>query len=216
MLTVHHLPVSQSERIVWLCEELGLAYEVKRYERDPVTHLSEDYRSIYPFGSAPVITDGDMTLGETGAIIEYLVRRYGGGRLIKAPGEVGWEDHLYWWHFGNATFMPALNLELTARWLWNGQDDPTLTALRAHWAERPLKCYRMIDRHLGENPYFAGTDFTTADIMMVFPLTTMRHWDPRDISDYPNVLAYLRRIGERPAYRQAMEKAEPGFAPLLD
>jgi glutathione S-transferase len=242
MLTVHHLGVSQSERIVWLCEELEIAYELVRYERDPVTLLSPHYRALYPFGTAPVITDGDRVLGESGAIVDYLIARYGAGRLGRTPERPDYVDYLYWFHFANGTLMPALNLDLITRAIGIEREAETfaawrdwwasrpfrgeskseeqlanmLAALRTAWRERPINAYRMIEHHLGSHRYFAGPEFTAADIMMVFPLTTMRFFDPCDFSSYPNLRNYLQRIGARAAYQRAMARAEPDLRPLLN
>ena len=113
MLVVHHLGVSQSDRIVWLCEELGVPYELVRYERDPRTRLAPaSYRALTPFGTAPVITDGDLVLGESGAIVEYVIETYGEGRLKIRPGDPSWADYVFWFHFANGSLMPAAVLEL--------------------------------------------------------------------------------------------------------
>src|ERR1044072_630618 len=112
MLTVHHLGISQSERIVWLCEEPGIPYEMIRYERDPQTRLAPaNYKALHPFGTAPVITDGDLVLGESGAIIDYIVAKYGAGRLSVAPTEPNFPEYLYWYHFANGSLMPAAMLD---------------------------------------------------------------------------------------------------------
>src|ERR1700750_1631823 len=109
MLTVHHLGISQSERLVWLCEELGLDYELKRYDRRADNRLAPDeYKALHPMGIAPVITDGDLVLGESGAICEYIVARYGDGRLTPASDDPDFADHLFWFHWSNATFMATL------------------------------------------------------------------------------------------------------------
>jgi glutathione S-transferase len=242
MLIVHHLAASQSERIVWLCEELGIAYQLAHYDRDPVTLLSSNYRKIYPFGTAPVITDGDLALGESGAIVEYLIAKYGGGKLSVSSETEEYVDYIYWLHFANSTLMPAINLDMIVRWLGVDRDEEILhawrrafqgrqlpgfevtdtriaeriAALRGAWRERPIKAYRMMEIHLESNSYFAGNQFTAADVMMVFPLTTMRLFDPRDLSAYPNILRYLQQIGRREAYRRAMAKAEPDMLPVLD
>ena len=108
MLVVHHLGISQSERIVWLCEELEIPYQLVHYERDPVTRLAPaSYRALHPFGTAPVITDGDLVLGESGAIMEYVIAKHGGGRLAVAPDKANYSDYLYWFHFANGTLQPA-------------------------------------------------------------------------------------------------------------
>jgi glutathione S-transferase len=213
MLTVHHLGVSQSERIVWLCEELDVPYDLVRYERDPVTRLAPpEYKALHPFGTAPVITDGDLVLGESGAIIEYICRRHGDGRLLLDPNDPGYADYLYWFHFANASMMPASMVDLILNMVGSGEETDVTKALRAR-GERAMD---MVERRLGEAEYFAGSAFTAADVMMVFPLTTMRAFVPRDLSPYPNVRAYLHRIGQRSAYAQAMRKGDPEMAPMLE
>ena len=138
MLTVHHLGISQSERIVWLCEEIDLPYRLLRYERDPVTRMAPpEYRALHPFGTAPVITDGDLVLAESGAIIEYLLARYGRGRLTVAPERPGFADYLFWFHFANGSLMPSMMVDIIAM-LAGGADQATLRALRSR--ARPRLC----------------------------------------------------------------------------
>ncbi|MGI4861548.1 MAG: glutathione S-transferase, partial [Janthinobacterium lividum] len=109
MLTIHHLGISQSERIIWLCEELELPYELKRYARDPVTILAPpELKALHPLGTAPIITDGPLVLAESGAIIEYILAKHGDGRLAPAPGAPEFADYLYWFHFANGTLQPAM------------------------------------------------------------------------------------------------------------
>lgn len=208
MLTVHHLGVSQSDRIVWLCEELAIPYELVRYERDPTTRLAPaEYKALHPSGTAPVITDDDLLLGESGAIIEYIIGRYGDGRLIVGPEQPNFADYLFWFHFANGSMMPSTMIELIASMLGAGEDNAILQSLR----QRGDRAFAMVDQRLATVPYFAGADFTAADIIMLFPMTTMRMFAPRDLTPYPNIRAYLQRIGERPAYRRAAAKADPGL-----
>ncbi len=212
MLTVHHLGISQSDRIVWLCEELQIPYEMKKYDRDPVTRLAPaEYKAIHPFGTAPVITDGDLVLGESGAIIEYIIAKYGNGRLKLAPDHPNYPDFLFWFHFANASMMPSGMVGIILQMLGAPETDMT-KALRG----RGDKAFAMVEDRLGKARYFAGSEFTAADIIMLFPLTTMRLFVPRDISGMPNLLAYLKRIGERPAYRRAAKKGDPDLPPKLD
>ena len=104
MITVHHLGISQSERVVWLCEELGIPYALKRYDRDPTTRMAPaEYKALHPMGVAPVITDDDVVLAESGAILEYLMARYGGGRLSVRSDQANFPDYLFWFHFANGT-----------------------------------------------------------------------------------------------------------------
>lgn len=211
-LVVHHLGVSQSERIVWLCEELGLAYDLRIHERDPVTRLApEAYKALHPMGMAPVISDGGRVIGESGAIVDYIVGRYGEGRLTLTPDHPDFADYLYWLHFANGSFVATEMLSLVAHALGVAQDHPG----RAFMNARSARIFDLVEQRLGEAPYFAGETFTAADIMMVFPLTTMRMFIPRDLAAFPNIRAYLQRIGSRPAYRRAMEKGDPDMPPLL-
>jgi len=212
MLTVHHLGRSQSERIVWLCEELGLPYELRRYDRRADNRMAPpDYQALHPMGTAPVLTDGDLVLGESGAICDYLIQTRGAGRLAVAPGAPGFADYLYWYHFANGTLQPLV-LRL---WMIERADASGESALLRSTQARFAHVLGLLERRLGEAPFLAGADLTAADIMTVFTLTTMRRFKPFDLSAYPSVLAYLQRIGARPAYRRAMEKADPGSAPVL-
>lgn len=211
MLTVHHLGISQSDRIVWLCEELGIAYTLRHYERDPVSRMAPPaYRALHAFGTAPVITDGDLVLGESGAIIEYLISRHGGGRLSVSPDAPNYADYLFWFHFANGSVMPSAMVDLIVSRI-GGEALESTRNLR----ERSDRAYAMIEERLGKVDYLAGSEFTAADIIMLFPLTTMRMFIQRDLTPYPNIRAYLQRIGARPAYQRAMKKADPDLPPQL-
>jgi glutathione S-transferase len=210
LLTVHHLGVSQSERIVWLCEELGLEYQLRLYKRRTDNRLAPDeYKALHPMGIAPVITDGDLVLGESGAICEYICARYGDGRLTPASNDPDFADHLFWFHWSNGTFMTTLMMQLVLA--SGGQANPA----SAFVEDRSRRAWKMIEARLGAAPFFGGRNLTTADIMMVYCLTTSRAFRGATIDSYPNLKAYLRRIGERPAYRRAMAKAEPDMEPML-
>ena len=212
MLTVHHLHTSQSERIVWLCEELGLDYRLKCYDRDPVTRLGQsDYKALFPMGTAPVIDDDDVRLGESGAIVEYLINRHGGGRLALAPTDPDYPRYLYWLHFANGTLQPVMGRAMILRRLEVPAADPVLVGTQ----KRLELTLQVIEDRLGEVPYLAGEAFSAADIMTVFSLTTMRAFQPLDLGPWPNIRAYLARIGERSAYRRAMQKGDPAMTPRL-
>ena len=200
-LTVHHLGRSQSERIVWLCEELGLDYALVRYERRADNKLAPPaYKALHPLGSAPVITDGPLVLAESAAVVDYVIATYGDGRLAVTRGQPGFADYLYWFHFANGTLQPAvMQVGATQR------IDPT----------RFERVLALVDQRLGESVYLAGPALTAADIMAVFSLTTMRVFKPYDLAPWPNLVAYLQRIGARPAYQRAMQKADPDLTPLL-
>ncbi|HET7542056.1 MAG TPA: glutathione S-transferase family protein [Polyangiaceae bacterium] len=211
-LTVHHLGRSQSERIVWLCEELELAYELRRYERRQDNRLAPpEYKALHPLGSAPVIQDGSLVLAESGAIVEYLLESYGDGRLVVRPGELGFGDYLYWFHFANGTLQPALmQVRILERVDPSEKNDLLLAA-----KQRFDRILSLLEQRLADAPYLAGPELTAADIMTVFTLTTMRLFRAFDLSPWPNILAYLQRIGARPAYRRAMQRADPDLTPLL-
>lgn len=212
MLTVHHLGISQSERIVWLCEELELDYTLKRYDRREDNRLAPDeYKALHPMGIAPVITDGDLVLGESGAICEYICARHGDGRLVPTPDDPDYADHLFWFHWSNGTFMTTLMMQLVQAQTLPA-DSPPLPFVQ----ERSDRGWAMVEARLGQAPYFGGRNLTIADIMMVYCLTTSRAFRGTSIDAYPNLKDYLRRIGERPAYQRAMAKAEPGMKPILE
>ncbi len=212
MLTVHHLGISQSERAVWLCEELSLDYEVKRYERRADNRLAPDeYKALHPMGIAPVITDGALVLGESGAICDYINAKYGAGRLAPAADDPDFAEHLFWFHWSNGTFMATLLMQLVLTLSGNADG-----ASFGFVGDRAIKGWAMIEARLGEAEFFGGRNLTTADIMMVYCLTTSRAFRATKLDKLPNTLAYLKRIGARPAYQRAMAKAEPGMMPMLD
>jgi glutathione S-transferase len=216
MLTVHHLAKSQSERIVWLCEELGIPYELKIYQRHPVTRLAQpDYKALHPIGAAPVITDGDVVLAESAAIIDYVVAKYGlkeaSGRLVLDADHPDFAQFLYWFHFANGTLQPALGRNMILGRLNLPDDSPMLLAMKG----RLKLVLDLVEARLGKADYFAGRAFTTADIMIVFSLTTMRLFLPFDLAPYPAILVYLQRIGGRDAYQRAMRKGDPDMIPVL-
>ncbi len=210
MLTVHHLRISQSERIVWLLEELGLEYDLKLYNRDSETRLAPaELKALHPMQIAPLIEDGDVLLGESGAIVEYIIGKYAPETsLVPGPDHADFADHLYWFHFANATFMTNGMMQIAVGAL-GGEMPPPL-------AKRVTNAWAQIEARLGEADYFGGAQLTTADIMMVFQLTTSRAFNNMTIDHLPNLQAYLKRIGARDAYQAAMAKAEPGFPPKLD
>ena len=212
MLTVHHLGKSQSERIVWLCEELGLPYELKVYDRDKVTRLAPpEYKALHPLGAAPVIDDNGLVLAESGAIVEYLTTRYGKGRLVLAPDHPDYGQFVYWLHFANGTLQPATGRNMILGRLNLPDDNAVLRAMKG----RLDLALGLVEARLGEADYLAGRDLTTADIMIVFTLTTMRLFLPFDLKPYPNIRAYLARVGQRDAYRRAMKKGDPDMTPML-
>ena len=212
MIRIHHLGHSQSERIVWLCEELDIPYELQRYTRDPETRLSPPaLKALHPLGAAPLIEDGDLLLAESAAIVEYIIVKHGGGRLKPGTDDADFASFLYWFHFANGNLQPAATRLLFMNRAALSADDPAQVAVQGRFD----RVIQLVENRLGSVPYLAGDAFTAADIMTVFSLTTMRLFMPVDLAPYPNILAYLRRIGERPAYQRAMAKGDPGFTPML-
>ncbi|MES2037660.1 MAG: glutathione S-transferase family protein [Pseudomonadota bacterium] len=212
MLKLHHLGHSQSERIVWLCEELGLTYELLHYARDPVTRLSPPaLKALHPLGAAPLLEDGELLLAESAAIVEYLITRHGGGRLRPGPQDSNYADFLYWFHFANGNLQPAMLRYMTV----NRAQLPADHALPASVKDRLGKLLALMEQRLVTVPYLAGREFSAADIMNVFSLSTMRLFQPVDLAPYPVIRAYLQGIGERPAYQLAMRKGDPNLTPLL-
>ncbi|GLQ48100.1 glutathione S-transferase [Dyella lipolytica] len=215
MITVHHLNNSRSQRVLWLLEELGLPYEIKRYQRDPKTMLAPpELRAVHPLGKSPVITDGELTLAESGAIIEYLADRYGAGRLIPAPGSTARLRCNYWLHYAEGSAMPPLLLKLVFR---------RVEAAPLPFFARPVAKgiagkvqQSFVDPQIGlhlsymegelaKADWFGGVDFSAADVAMSFPLeaaTARGGLDDR----YPRLQAFLQRIHARPAYQRALER----------
>ncbi|MES2494207.1 MAG: glutathione S-transferase family protein [Pseudomonadota bacterium] len=203
MLTIHHLGVSQSERIVWLCEELGLPYELKRYVRRADNSFAPDeYKALHPAQTAPIITDGALSLAESGAICDYIVTRYGGGRLVPAPDSPDFAHHLFWFHFSNGSFMAILLADL-ALTMAGVVERPQFVQ------DRKERAWALANAHLQQHPWFGGSDISSADIMMGFVLTTMLVFSGTTLERYPAIEAYVQRIKARPAYQRAMAAAEP-------
>jgi glutathione S-transferase len=212
MIKIHHLGHSQSERIVWLCEELGLPYALAHHTRDPVTILSPpELKALHPLGAAPLIEDGDLLLAESAAIVEYLIVKHGGGRLKPGPDDPDYAAFLYWFHFSNGNLQPAMGRLMMMSRVKLPADHPLQAAVQS----RLDRVMALVEARLGEAPYLGGRELTAADIMAVFSLTTMRLFQPLDLAPYPHIRAYLQRIGERPAYRRAMAKGDPDLTPML-
>lgn len=211
-MIVHHLRRSQSERVVWLCEELGLDYELKGYDRDSKTILAPaDYKALHPMQVAPVIQDDDVLLGESGAVVDYILGKYGKGRLQHGPSHPGYAEYLFWFHFSNGSLQPLMGRNMMFHRLAVPDDNPFKVAQIG----RLKRALEHMNERLATHDFLAG-DFTAADIMSVFSLTTMRIFAPLDLSPYAHIRTWLKRLGERPAYRRAMEKGDPGFAPMLE
>ena len=218
MITVHHLNNSRSQRVLWLLEELGLPYEIQKYERDAKTMLAPPaLLAVHPLGKSPVITDGELTVAESGAIVEYLVERYGDGRLappIGSPERLRWR---YWLHFAEGSAMPPLLLKLIftripespmpffVKPIARGISNKVLAAMVAPNLERQLD---FMEAELGKSEWFAGADFSAADIQMSFPLEAAAQRAGLD-TQRPALMAFLKRIHARPAYQRALQRGGP-------
>ena len=220
MITLHHLEHSRSQRVLWLLEELQLPYEIKRYTRDPQTMLAPpELKQVHPLGKSPVITDGDLTLAESAAILEYLVDRYGEGRLAPAAGTPEYLRYRYWMHYAEGSAMPPLLLRLVFDRVANGPMPffirPVARAI-AKGANQAfigpqLKLHLdYIENELSKTEWFAGANFSLADIQMSFPLEAAQSRAGLDASR-PNLTGFLQRIRERPAYQRAVEKGGPAL-----
>ena len=212
MLKIHHLGHSQSERIVWLCEELELPYELLHYTRDAVTRLSPpELKTLHPLGAAPLMEDGELLLAESAAIVEYIIVKHGGGRFKLGPDHPDYADFLYWFHFSNGNLQSGVLRFMSMNRAGLAANHPALMAVKG----RLDLLLALVEDRLGKVPYFAGQEFTAADIMSVFSFTTMRLFQPLNLAPYPNIRAYLQRIGARPAYQRAMAKGDPDLTPML-
>ena len=217
MITVHHLNNSRSQRVLWLLEELGVGYVVQRYERDPKTMLAPaSLRAVHPLGKAPVITENGVTIAESGAIIDYLIERHGGGRLIPPVGTPDRLRYTYWLHFAEGSAMPPLLLSLLFGRL-PGQSPlfvrPVTRAISKKvlqaYVEPQLKLQRdFMEGELTKSSWFAGEEFSAADIQMSFVVEASAARGGLDPSR-PKLMAWLERIHARPAYGRALEKGGP-------
>jgi glutathione S-transferase len=218
MILVHHLNNSRSQRVLWLLEELGLEYEVKRYERDPKTMLAPaSLKAIHPLGKSPVITDGGNTLAESGAIVEYLVDRYGQGRLKPPEGSPERLRYTYWMHYAEGSAMPPLLMGLVAARIRSAHAPffvrPIVRGVAAKLQDSfvgPQTKLHLdyMEGELRQHPWFAGEEFTAADIQMSFPLEAASGRAGLDASR-PKLWAFLERIHARPAYQRALQKGGP-------
>jgi len=219
VIVVHHLNNSRSQRVLWLLEELELAYEIKRYQRDAKTMLAPAaLREVHPLGKSPVLSEGDLTLAESGAIIEYLVERHGRGRLIPPAGTRDRLRYTYWLHFAEGSAMPPLVMKLVFDRIEKGPMPfllrPLLRPLARGIANRVKRGFiepnltRQLDymeAELGRSTWFAGGEFTAADIQMSFPVEAAAARGGLDASR-PKLMEYLGRIHAREAYRRALER----------
>lgn len=217
MIVVHHLETSRSQRILWALEELGTPYELKLYKRDPITKLADPaLKKIFPLGKSPIVVDGDKTLAESGAIIEYLVETYGDGKFIPKRDSPEFLQYRFWMHYAEGSAMPPLLMKLIF----------TMVKTKAPFLIRPIAKaiaagveksflnqqlathFGFVEDELGKHPWFAGEELTGADFQMSYAIEgSFARADPRD--HRPNTRAWLDKVQARPAYKRALEKGGP-------
>lgn len=218
MIVLHHLNNSRSQRVLWLLEELGVPYEVKRYERDPKTMLAPpELRAVHPLGKSPVISDGAVVVAESGAIMEYLADTYGQGRLLPPPGDPARRRHSYWLHYAEGSLMPPFLLSLIfakvrsapmpffAKPIAHGIADKVMSGFVTPQVNLHLD---FLEAELGKSAWFAGDDFSVADIQLSFPLEAAAARGGLDVRR-PRLMDFVQRIQARPAYRRALERGGP-------
>ncbi len=216
MLTLHHLNNSRSQRVLWLLEELGLPYEIVRYQRQLDMRAPAELRAIHPLGKSPVITDNGNTIAESGAIAEYLTETYGDGRLIPLPKTPERLRYTYWLHYAEGSAMSPLLLKLLftlmpkrapalLRPVVRKVANQALTALVNPMLKQHMAFW---ENELGKSEWFAGNEFTVADIQMSFPIEAAAARAGLD-QGHPRAMAFLERIQARPAYQRALEKGGP-------
>ena len=216
MLTVHHLNNSRSQRVIWLLEEVGAPYEVKHYQRDAKTMLAPpELRAVHPLGKSPVITDGGNTVAETGAIVEYILDRYGQGRLTPPAGTPEKLRFTFWMHFAEGSAMPPLVMTLVF-----GEMPKRMPALLRPIGRMIAKTAQqgylrptidaqldLMEAELNRSAYFAGPDLTAADIMMSFPVEAAA--SRASLGERHKLAAWLQSIHARPAYQRALQQGGP-------
>ncbi len=212
MITLHHLNNSRSQRILWLLEELETPYEIKFYERDKITILApKELKQIHALGKSPVITDGDVTVAESGAIIEYLVQTYGND-LYPQLGSSEHRDYTYWMHYAEGSLMPQMLIKLIFDKVKNSPMPFFVKPIARMIANKVLDSYAgpniktnltFIENHLSQQEWFCGDKLTGADIQMSFPLEAMIAREGGD--HFPNIAAFVRKFQARPAYQKALE-----------
>jgi glutathione S-transferase len=218
MIIVHHLNNSRSQRVLWLLEELGLEYEVKYYERDRKTMTAPaSLRAVHPLGKSPVISDGAQTIAESGAIIEYLVDQHGQGRLKPRPGSPEQLRYTYWLHYAEGSAMSPLLLALLFGRLPRAPMPFFIRPIVRRLSDNVLASYvqpqltahlDFMEGELSRSTWFAGEEFSGADIQMSFVAEAAAMRAGLD-AGRPKLWAYLERIHARPAYRRALEKGGP-------
>jgi len=200
MLTLHHLNDSRSQRILWLLEELGTLHEIKRYQRDAQTRLAPpELKAVHPLGKSPIIVDGDIRIAESGAIVDYIIRRYGKGAMMPAPDSAEYEAYNEWLHYSEGSAMLPLMLNL-----YVGRLKEAGAPLHPRIDSEIANHLGYIEGALKGKEFFVGTSLTGADIQMSFVGEMAKVFDK--LGPYPNLSAWLSRMHARPAFQRSVEK----------
>lgn len=217
MITVHHLENSRSQRVIWLLEELGVEYTVKRYSRDPSTRLAPpELKAIHPLGKSPVITDGERTVAETGFIIEYLIDHYGNGKLQPKVGTEEYFRYRYWLHAGEGSTMPPLVMFIIYAATTRAPVPFFIRPITRLIFEKIKAGYllptikgnlQLMEDELNKSTWFAGEELTGADILLLFAIEAASVRVGLD--EYPKLKAFVERVYARPAYQKALEAGGP-------
>lgn len=223
MLTVHHLNQSRSHRILWLFEELGLSYDIVYYQREKNLQAPDSLKKIHPLGKSPIVTDSGLTLAESGAIIDYILDRYDNAHLLAPPDSHSdeWVSYRYWLHYAEGSLMPLLVMKLVFSML--GKAPVPLLArpigavvgkgVAYNYLDPQLQTHgRFLEHHLVHHAWFAGDNFSAADIQMSYPLENLA--SRVGLGAYPSLQAYLERLRLRPAYQRATLRERPPQQPL--
>ena len=201
MITVHHLNNSRSQRVLWLLEELGTPYEIVKYQRmEPIPLAPPELKQVHPLGKSPVITDGTKTIAESGAIVEYIIDRYGNGRLRPAHGTDDYWKYVEWMHYAEGSAMLPLLLALYAGLLGDGA-----ALLRPRIDDEIGNNLSYMAQGLGGRQFFVGNDLTGADVQLLFVLESAGS----HLAPFPGLVAYRDRMHARPAYQRGLEKGGP-------
>lgn len=220
MLIIHDLEFSRSQRVVWMVEELGIEYRIRRYHRDPHTYLAPpELLEVHPLGKSPVIVDDGVTIAETGAILEYLVDRYGKGRFIPPAGTPERLRYTYWMHYAEGSLMTAYLMALVCGMFGGGpglvdaalSPEPGAPRIPADFVPRQLELHlNFVEAELAKSDWFAGNELTAADANMLFPLQLAERMGRT--ASRPRIRAFLARVQARPAFVRAMQRCDAGAA----
>ncbi len=203
MITIYHLGLSQSDRIVWLMEELELPYDLQWFDRGEDFLAQADYHALHPTATSPTIRDGDLVLTESNAIVEYISHRHGESKLSVAPTDDNYADYMYWMQL-NHNLQSAFFAKMAA-----GDQTEENSSMMKAMSSRQGRTYKHLNNQLANNAFIIGDALTCADIMAMFPITMLSGMTGIDLADYPNIQAYVERIAARPAYQKAMAIAGP-------